>query len=104
MWYRSKKTGKMIHKSSSRVVNHIFGDGYFDELVSREVLTPIDPPNVMDILREVGSESLAIVRYREIFNCSVASARKGVRMLKEELHDIAKVQKKRDDEVSTDGN
>lgn len=99
MWYRSVTTGKMIHSSSSRIVNHIFGEGVFDKLVVAGNLTPIEAPNVIDILRETKSSSLAIVRYHELHGCTYKEARKGVRAL---LRDMSgnKPRTKQPEEVS----
>lgn len=85
MWYRSVTTGKMIHDSSSRVVNHIFGNETFEKLVAAGNLQAIEPPTVEDILKETNSVSLAIVRYHEQNNCSFKTARKEVNRMSREL-------------------
>ena len=85
MWYRSVTTGKMIHDSSSRVVNHIFGNETFEKLVAAGNLQAIEPPTVEDILKETNSVSLGIVRYHEMHGCSYKTARKEVNRMAREM-------------------
>lgn len=107
MWYRSIKTGKMIHDSSARVVNHIFGNETFEKLVAAGNLQAIDPPTVEDILKETNSISLAIVRYHEQNSCSYKTARKEVNQLARELtgkkNKVESVEPVEETELNSDG-
>ena len=95
MWYRSNTTKKLIHESSSKVVDYIFGEGVFEKLVSAGNLEPVDPPSVTDIIRETHSDVLALIRYREIFNCGFKEARQGIRILKKDMANNGYIPKKK---------
>lgn len=95
MWYRSTKTNKIIYSSASGIVDNVFGEGTFFDLIQNGTLTPISNPSVIDVLRDGDSTVLAIIRYRQIHGCDIREAREGVKMLKRDMA-IAKNGKKGD--------
>ena len=81
MWYRSTKTNKIIYSSAFRIVDNVFGEGTFFDLIQNGTLTPISNPTVIDVLRDGGSTVLATIRYRQIHGCDIREAREGVKLL-----------------------
>lgn len=66
MWYRSKLSGKIITSGTATAIDLVHGDGQFNQMIEDGQIIPIDPPSVIDILRENGSIAAACQRYREI--------------------------------------
>lgn len=85
MWYRSMVTNRILHGSAARIINNLYGDGYFEKLVTSGVLTAMNSPTVVDVLKYSGSNTLANLRYREIFGCTFKEAQKGVNLLKKDI-------------------
>ena len=93
MWYRSSFTKKIVSSTYFRTLNLVYGDGTTDRLISAGVLIPVKNPSVIDILRDNGSQVGAIMRYREIHECTLSEARDGVNMLKEDMARISQMHK-----------
>lgn len=85
MWYRSRKTNKILYVTAGRIINNALGEGSFEALIEDDILVPVDNPTVIDVLRDTGSTKLATLRYKEIHHCSPREAKAGVRSLKQDM-------------------
>lgn len=85
MWYRSTLSNKIVNSSSAFAIESIYGEGAFDKLINLDILKPIKNPSVIDILRDTGSNNLAVLRYKEIHKCSHKEATVGVSLIRESM-------------------
>lgn len=85
MWYRSRYTGKVIHSSAAHLIDNIYGEGAFDQLVDLGDLREAENPSVIDVLRDTHSLNLAASRYREIHHCSVKEAKFQAKKLRADM-------------------
>lgn len=90
MWYRSLFTDKIVHESAKKPIDNLYGSGTFEFLVKTDFLAPNENPNIIDVLRDTDSTHLAVIRYREIHNCSIREAKRGVEILKRDLANFKK--------------
>lgn len=85
MWYRSEHTGKLISSNFFRTLDLMYGKGFAKELISRGELVKVEDPSVIDILKDNGSRTQAIIRCREIHGCELSEARKMVKAIKRDM-------------------
>lgn len=85
MWYRSTISNKIVNSTSAFAIESIYGKGAFNQLIRMEVLKPLENPSVIDILRETGSNRLAVLRYQEIHKVSRKEAVAGVSLLRKDM-------------------
>lgn len=89
-WFRSVRTGHIVCEYARQNIDAIFGDGTFQKLIDDLTLEEIESPNVIQILRGTHSDTLAMLRYREIHGCTMNEAKEGVDLLKRDLARFAK--------------
>lgn len=84
-YYRSRYTGKIFTKKFASVLDDIYGPGSFDYDVTVGNLIPIEPPSLVDCIKN-GNNHLTIFRYREIYKgTSWEEARNAVVILKKDF-------------------
>lgn len=92
-YYQSVHTGKVFSERQLSIVDSIFWEGYTKDLVDMEFLKEVDPPNVIDVLKERGPIA-GTVLYRDLHDCTTREAMKMTRKIWE---DIIRYQKKEED-------
>lgn len=84
-WYRSTITGKYVYDFEvSYVGDAIFGKGRLNDLIDDGILEEIDPPSVVDLIKQ-NRISLAAKRYREIHNTTLLKAHDMVKQIEEDV-------------------
>lgn len=84
-WYRSTITGKCLYDFEvSYVGDAIFGKGRLDDLIDDGILEEIDPPSVVDLIKQ-NRLSLAAKRYKEIHNTTLLEAHNMVKRIEEDV-------------------
>lgn len=84
-WYRSTLTGKYVYDFEvSYVGDAIFGTGRLDDLIDDGILEEIDPPSVVDLIKQ-NRISLAAKRYKEIHNTTLLEAHDMVKRIEEDV-------------------
>lgn len=84
-WYRSTITGKCLYDFEVNYVGDaIFGKGRLDNLINDGILEEIDPPSVVDLIKQ-DRLSLAAKRYKEIHNTTLLEAHNMVKRIEEDV-------------------
>lgn len=81
MWYRSTFSKKIFNSSSIDALNIVLGDTAAGWFIAHGMIIPIKDPSVIDILKDNGSEVLAMIRYRDIHGCTLSEAREMVKRI-----------------------
>lgn len=85
MYYRSNMTGLIFGEVSASILKDIFGIDEFENEMAVGNIEPIDPPDVITLLRQ-GDRATAIHRYREIHpGTSLREARKMVNRIEKDM-------------------
>lgn len=84
-WYRSTITGTYFYEFEVKYIEDaIFGKGRLDDLIDDGVLEAINPPSVIDLLKQ-NRISVATRRYKEIHNVTLLEATKMVKLIQEDM-------------------
>ena len=84
-YYRSRYTGKIFTKRFASILDDIYGPGCFDYDITIGNLIPIEPPSLVDCIKD-GNDRLAVFRYREIYKgTSWDDARNAIVLLKKDV-------------------
>lgn len=81
-YYKSTITGKILTQHDLDILDDIYGENTAWNAIGTGPIEKIDPPSVIDCIKNAYSEVVAIHRYREINNCKLADATKAVREIK----------------------
>ena len=90
MWYRSTRTGKVIHSSVIRTIDNIWGDGMFECLLNDGLFVKEENPSVIDVLYGTSSRKYAAIRYQEVHGGTLDEAFEGVDILKRDMARVFK--------------
>lgn len=93
-YYRSTITGHIFDDSDLSVINLIYGTGASDKVVSDGTLEKIDPPSVIEFLKD-GFPARAYKRYREIHGCTLKEAIDAVKKIERDMHKFEKTASKK---------
>ena len=72
-YYKSNITGKLFSKLIRDYIDCAFGNGTFKKYLENGTFIVVKNPSVMDCI-VYGDKTLAVIRYREIHNCSLKEA------------------------------
>lgn len=84
-WYKSTITGKYFWEFEAKYIgNEIYGADHFDQLIENGILVPIDPPCVIDLLKQK-REGAAARRYSDIHHVTISKAYNMLKRIKEDV-------------------
>ena len=81
-YYKSTITGKILTQHDLDIFDDIYGENSAWNAIGTGSIEKIDPPSVIDCIKNSSSEVVAVRRYREINNCKLADAVEAVREIK----------------------
>lgn len=84
-WYRSTITGTYLYEFEVKYIGDaIFGKGRLDDLIDDGILEAIDPPSVIDLLKQ-NRISVATRRYKEIHDVTLLEANRMIKLIREDM-------------------
>lgn len=88
MYYISNVTGNIISDGMIRVLDYVYGENGVSDAVKFGTIRAIDDPSVIDCIRH-GTGTTALIRYRELHQCTLREARNGVDQIKKDMKRFA---------------
>lgn len=88
-YYRAALSGKIFSEGQLRILDDIFGDGSFESWMHLGALVPVENISVIDFLK-VHDRAHAAILYRDIHNCSLATALDQVKLIEADIDRLSK--------------
>ena len=88
-YYRAALSGKIFSERQLRILDDIFGDGSFEGWVHLGALVHVEDISVIDFLKS-NDRAHAAILYRDIHDCSLATAAEQVRLIEADMARFSK--------------
>lgn len=83
-YYQSSITKKIMTENYLKVIDQVYGEGRMNDLINDGIVSEVPHPTVEECIY-YGSNSVAVIRYKEVYGVTWDEANKAVRKLRKKM-------------------